>query len=104
MSTRQKAEMQPDTLRTMLQAATLAVVSLGALAGLGVWAIDAIVAQEVRPLQEKVATLEQQSAAIVALEARVNEIEQDVAVLVNDSEWIKNTLTEIKNRLPPLAQ
>ncbi|MYH72204.1 MAG: SlyX family protein [Acidimicrobiia bacterium] len=82
--------MQQDTLRTIIQAATLAIVAVGALAGLGVWAINAIVAQEVRPLQEKVATLEQQSAAIVQLQT-------DVAALRRDVEWIREALKRMES-------
>ena len=99
MNARHEAAAQPDTLRTMLQAATLAVVSLGALAGLGVWAIDAIVAQEVRPLQERVATLEEQGSAIVKLQEDVAMLQQDVAALRTDSQWIKDTLAKIEAKI-----
>ena len=96
--------MTQDTIRTTLQAATLAIVALGALAGLGAWAITAIVAEEVRPLQERVATLEEQGAAILKLQEDVAMLQQGVAALRTDSEWIKATLAKIEAKISPPPQ
>ena len=107
--------MQRDTIRTVLQAATLAIVALGALSGVAIWTIGAVVAQEVEPLQRKVATLEQQGIAIIQLQNDVANLKQNVAnlkqnvavlqksvsVLEGDSQEILEALKRIEKALPP---
>ena len=99
--------MQHDTIRTVLQAATLAIVALGALSGVGIWTISAVVAQEVEPLQRKVATLERQGNAIIQLQSDVANLKQNVAVLQKsvsvlegDSREMLEALKRIEKALP----
>ena len=83
-------------LRIILQSATFAIVLLTALAGVSLYVIQAEVGAQVKPLQEKVATLEKQGAAIAALQKDVSQIREDLAATKTDVEWIRAALQRIE--------
>lgn len=73
-----------ETIRTSMQAATLAILAFGALAAFGLFAIDA----RTEALKNDIVTLKEQQAAILSMQS-------DIATLKTDNEWIKDALKKL---------